>query len=65
MRVRDAEMRLPRLWRRPRAALDSLSSALPERKLRALGADFGELWTGTRLLPSLLRFFEQRTRRRR
>jgi uncharacterized protein (DUF58 family) len=65
VRVRDAEMRRPRLWRRPRAALDSLAAALPERKLRALGADYGELWTGTRLLPSLLRFFEERTRRRR
>jgi len=65
VRVRDAELRHPRLWRRPRAALEALAAAFPERQLRALGADYGELWTGTRLLPSLLRFFEERTRRRR
>jgi hypothetical protein len=35
-----------------------------ERALRALGADYGELWTGARLLPSLLCFFEERARRR-
>jgi len=65
VRVRDAELRRVRLWRRTRDAEAALASALPERALRALGVDFGELWTGTRLLPSLLRFFEERTRRRR
>ncbi len=64
IRVRDAELRRPRLWRNSRVAASALGGALPERSLRALGADFGELWTGTRLLPSLLRFFEERARRR-
>jgi len=65
VRVRDAEMRRVRLWRRPRDAEDALAAPVPERKLRALGADYGELRTGKRLLPSLLRFFEERARRRR
>jgi len=64
VRVRDAELRRARLWRRTRDAEAALAAALPERTLRAIGADFGELWTGTRLLPSLLRFFEERSRRR-
>ena len=64
VRVRDAEQRRARLWRRARDAEAALGAALPERTLRAIGADFGELWTGTRLLPSLLRFFEERARRR-
>ena len=64
VRVRDAELRRTRLWRRTRDVEATLEAALPERLLRATGADFGELWTGTRLLPSLLRFFEERARRR-
>jgi uncharacterized protein (DUF58 family) len=64
IRVRDAEERRARLWRSAGVAESALGGALPERTLRALGADFGELWTGTRLLPSLLRFFEERARRR-
>jgi uncharacterized protein (DUF58 family) len=63
VRVRDAELRRARLWRRTRDAEAALGATLPERTLRAIGADFGELWTGTRLLPSLLRFFEERARR--
>ncbi len=64
VRVRDAELRRTRLWRRTRDAEAALAAALPERVLRSVGADFAELWTGTRLLPSLLRFFEERARRR-
>ena len=64
VRVRDAELRRARLWRRARDAEAALAGALPERTLRAIGADYGPLWTGDRLLPSLLRFFEQRARRR-
>jgi uncharacterized protein (DUF58 family) len=64
IRVRDAERRRARLWRNSRVAASALGAALPERALRAIGADYGELWTGTRLLPSLLRFFEERARRR-
>jgi uncharacterized protein (DUF58 family) len=65
VRVRDAELRRVRLWRRPRDAEAALAAPVPERKLRALGADYGELRTGKHLLPSLLRFFEERARRRR
>jgi uncharacterized protein (DUF58 family) len=64
LRVRDAELRRTRLWRGARDVEAALGSVLPARLLRGLGADFGELWTGTRLLPSLLRFFEERARRR-
>jgi uncharacterized protein (DUF58 family) len=64
IRVRDAELRRARVWRNSSVAEAALGSALSERALRAIGADFGELWTGTRLLPSLLRFFEERARRR-
>lgn len=64
VRVRDAESRRTRLWRRSRDADAALGAALPERTLRAIGADFGEIWSGNRLLPSLLRFFEERARRR-
>ncbi len=63
LRVRDAERNRAHLWRRPRDVEAALAAALPARALRALGADFGEIWTGTRLLPSLLRFFEERARR--
>ncbi len=49
IRVRDAELRRARRWRNGRSAEAALGSSLPERALRAIGADFGELWTGTRL----------------
>ena len=64
VRVRAAEDRRARVWRRSSQVAHSLAPALPESALRALGADYGELWTGARLLPSLLRFFEERARRR-
>jgi uncharacterized protein (DUF58 family) len=64
VRVRAAEGRRARLWRRARDAERALTPPVAERALRALGADYGELWTGARLLPSLLRFFEDRARRR-
>ncbi len=64
VRVRDAELRRTRLWRRTHEAGAIPETALPERTLRAIGADFGELWSGAKLLPSLLRFFEERARRR-
>jgi uncharacterized protein (DUF58 family) len=64
VRVRGAEDRRARLWRRPAEAERALAAPVPESTLRALGADYGELWTGARLMPSLLRFFEERARRR-
>jgi uncharacterized protein (DUF58 family) len=64
VRVRGAEDRRTRLWRRAGDAERALAAPVPESTLRALGADYGELWTGARLLPSLLRFFEERARRR-
>jgi uncharacterized protein (DUF58 family) len=64
VRVRAAEDRRARVWRRASEAHESLAPPVSESSLRALGADYGELWTGARLLPSLLRFFEERARRR-
>jgi uncharacterized protein (DUF58 family) len=64
VRVRAAEGRRASIWRRSADAAESLAPAVSESALRALGADYGELWTGARLLPSLLRFFEERARRR-
>jgi len=64
VRVRGAEDGRTRLWRRAAQAERALLAPVPESTLRALGADYGELWSGARLMPSLLRFFEQRARRR-
>jgi len=64
VRVRGAEDPRARLWRRAAEAERALAAPLGEATLRALGADYGELWAGPRLLPSLLRFFEERARRR-
>ncbi|HTO54499.1 MAG TPA: DUF58 domain-containing protein [Myxococcota bacterium] len=64
LRVRGAEGRRARTWRRAHDAERALTAPVSERALRALGADYGELWTGARLMPSLLRFFEERARRR-
>jgi len=62
VRVRGAEDRRARVWRASRTP--RTAPPLREATLRALGADYGELWTGPRLLPSLLRFFSERARRR-
>jgi hypothetical protein len=64
VRVRAAEDKRARVWRRGSDAARALAPPVSEQSLRALGADYGELWTGARLLPSLLRFFEERARRR-
>ena len=64
IRVRGAEDRRARVWRSSRGARASVAAPLREETLRALGADWGELWTGARLLPSLVRFFSERARRR-
>lgn len=64
VRVRAAEDRRARVWRRSLEGARAAAAPVTESALRALGADYGELWTGTRLLPSLLRFFEERARRR-
>jgi len=64
VRVRGAEDRHARLWRRRSDAEHAQTAPLAEATLRALGADYGELWAGARLMPSLLRFFEERARRR-
>jgi uncharacterized protein (DUF58 family) len=64
IRVRGAEDRRARVWRSARGARPAAATPLREPMLRALGADYGELWTGARLLPSLLRFFGERARRR-
>ncbi|MFI5314835.1 MAG: DUF58 domain-containing protein [Myxococcota bacterium] len=64
VRVRAAEDRRARVWRHSLEARRALAAAIPEPTLRAVGADCGDLWTGARLLPSLLRFFEERARRR-
>jgi uncharacterized protein (DUF58 family) len=64
VRVRAAEGGRALVWRRAADGERALAAPVSERALRALGADFGELWTGARLLPSLLRFFEERARRR-
>ncbi|HTO09642.1 MAG TPA: DUF58 domain-containing protein [Myxococcota bacterium] len=65
VRVRGAEGGRALVWRRAADGARALEAPVAERALRALGADYGELWTGARLLPSLLRFFEERARRRR
>ena len=62
VRVRGAEDRRARVWRGGRTP--PIAPPLRESTLRALGADYGELWTGPKLLPSLLRFFSERARRR-
>jgi uncharacterized protein (DUF58 family) len=64
VRVRAAEGRRALTWRSTADAARALAAPVPERALRALGSDYGELWTGARLMPSLLRFFEERARRR-
>ena len=64
VRVRDAEVRRTRLWRSGRDPDALREAALPEATLRGIGADCGALESGTRLLPSLLRFVEERARRR-
>lgn len=64
VRVRDAEVRRTRLWRSGRDPDALLEAALPEAVLRSIGADCATLDSGTRLLPGLLRFFEERARRR-
>jgi uncharacterized protein (DUF58 family) len=65
VRVRGAEDRRARIWRRAQDPSDALVPAVSEGLLRAFGADYGELGTGASLLPGLLQFFARRARRRR
>jgi uncharacterized protein (DUF58 family) len=65
-RVAPAELgprALLRAGRDPSAPLAVGGAPLPEAVLRALGVETGTLWTGSRLVPSLHRFFAERARR--
>ena len=59
VRVRPAEGGGSRVWR----AGQKRSEPLSEPVVRRRGADYGELHTGTALIPSLQRFFERRAGR--
>jgi hypothetical protein len=56
VRIRPAEGGQGRVWRAKKTRSEPLSEPLVRRR----GADYGELHTGPRLIPSLQRFFERR-----
>ena len=59
VRVRGAEGGRAALWRSRRRRAPA-RAAVDEQSLRRRGADYGEIGTGPRLVPSLHRFFERR-----
>jgi uncharacterized protein (DUF58 family) len=65
VRTLGAEGGRRRLLRARRAGRqrEPIGAPLEPSLLRALGADVGVLWTGSRLIPSVQRFFEERAGR--
>jgi hypothetical protein len=59
VRVRPSEPGQRALWR-PRRRRGAGREPLAAAELRRRGAEYGELGTGSLLVPSLHRFFEQR-----